>query len=87
MEQTNQTKKYSEMTFEEFLTDVLKIKLEEPQLHMIRMFEETKTKKVEYINNWIPNTRDIFPNDKPWNLPIVTYGINTENTAIDNLIL
>jgi len=40
-----QSKKYSEMTFEEFIAEVLNFKLNEQQLHLVKMFEETKGKK------------------------------------------
>ena len=48
-----QSKKYSEMTYEEFLTEVLEFKLNEQQLHLVRMFEETKgkTEKVVTFRN------------------------------------
>lgn len=50
MDENNQPKKYSEMTFEEFLKDILDIKLNEQQLYMVEMFEEIKTFKTQCMN-------------------------------------
>ena len=75
-----QSKKYSEMTFEEFITEVLGIELVEHEIHMVKMFEETKSKKIEYINNYgvLPNFKDngmTYP-------PKVTFTSDSTNSEI-----
>jgi hypothetical protein len=67
-----ESKKYSEMTFEEFITEVLGFRPNEQQLHMLRMFEETKIKKVEYMNGSLPVFRDTINLPSYPNSPIFT---------------
>jgi hypothetical protein len=64
-------KKFSEMSIVEFVTDILKIELQDYQKQMLRMFEENKGKKVEYIYN--------YPGMQTGGYPKVTW-----DTAINN---
>lgn len=71
-----QNKKYSEMTFQEFLTDILKIKLNEDQLHMVNMFEEVKINRSNYTPYFPPYTIKS---------PTVTYGSDSITTRGDSI--
>lgn len=82
----SESKKYNEMTYEEFITEVLEIKLSKEQQHLVRLFDENKVKKVEYINTYpsYPIHRDPFPSS-----PTVYYTseCSTTNRPIDDLKL
>lgn len=66
-------KKYREMSCEEFITDILGIELSKNQQHLIRLFDENKEKKVEYISTYpIYYKNDFF--DKPLESPTITYN-------------
>ena len=56
---SEQTKKYSEMSMIDFITNILKIKLTEEQIFMIELFEENKTKPIVGVGNLFPQTKDI----------------------------
>lgn len=54
-------KKFSEMSLVDFVTDILKIELEEWQKDMLRLFEENKFNKNVPIPNVYPNNPWVYP--------------------------
>ena len=76
-------KKYSDMTYIEFIKDVLKVELTAEQEVLVKLFEENKTRKVEYINTNIPFfNREALGSG---NRPIATYIDETHSSCLDNV--
>ena len=74
-------KKFADMTYIEFIKDVLKIELTTEQEVLVKLFEENKTRKVECIN-----TNPIF-NYKPFDngcRPVITTDEH-HSSCLDNI--
>jgi hypothetical protein len=75
-----ENKKFSEMSLVDFVTDILKIDLEEWQKDMLRLFQELKDKKVyNNYNPWINTKTNTIPcgggsRINPNMYPTIAYG-------------
>ena len=71
-----EVKKYADMSYIDFIKDVLKIKLTESQEILVKLYEENKTKKVEYIN---PYTIPLYKSE-PYR-PLTIYYDENHNSC------
>ena len=78
-----EVKKYSDMTYIEFIKDVLKVELTAEQEVLVKLFEENKGKKIEYVNTNIPFfNREALGSG---NRPITTYVDECHSSCLDNV--
>jgi hypothetical protein len=70
-----ENKKFSEMSLVDFVTDILKIELEEWQKQILKMYEENRFNK----NNYIPYYT-VYPNYPTWTTESYTPNYYTSPT-------
>lgn len=78
-------KKYKDMTYREFLTDILKINFTEEQLQLLDLFEELKENKPLYYPGFNPVTPPPYVSEPniPWISPLTsTKPLDYNRTSI-----